>query len=496
MGSTLTLTSLFSSVATVVSMRLIQGLSLDSRTVKQGYVYFAVQGSELHGLDYIDDVIKEGAIAVVVDSSDSEVTDLIVQDCAEHDVILIRVEDIKEKMGDLAARYYGNDLNPLLVIGITGTDGKTSVSQFIAKALVLNGELAAVMGTNGWGLVDDLNESQLTTPDVIEVHRQLAALREMGVKYVCMEVSSHALDQGRVNGVEFSVAVLTNLARDHLDYHGTIENYAIAKTKLFRMEGLSAIIINADDSLGAKLIDSERKTKVVSYGLKNNSSVMASKINRSRDGLVFTVTADEKIMRVNSQLLGDFNVYNLLAVFAVLREVGVSLEKAIFALQSITSVTGRMEKLSLNEASPLVVVDFAHTPQALEQALLSIKQCCNGQIICVFGCGGDRDKGKRVLMGEISSRLADRTIITNDNPRTENPKSIACDIRKGFNENSAVEIVLDREQAVLQAIASSQGEDCLLIAGKGHENYQIIGHERYEFNDRVVVEEGLQRWAL
>ncbi len=470
----------------------ITGMTLDSRRVESGYLFFALAGQNFHGLDFVDDVFKRGASAVVVEYGEQRLTANYQRKAEKVNCRIIEVRGLAKKVGLIASRYFRNEACELNVIGITGTDGKTSVAQLLASALQFCGYESGVMGTNGWGRFGELNRSNLTTPDSIEVHRQLFELRSLGAQYVCMEVSSHALDQFRVQGVHFRVAVFTNIARDHLDYHGTVEEYAEAKSKLFEMPELNAAVINADDKLGARLISSQStRLDISSFSIHAPSDYKATNISTSRDGLSFDVCTRSNSVQLESKLLGLFNVYNLLAVFSVLKVLGIADNEIVKALKSIIAVSGRIEKFSA-PGSPLVVVDFAHTPQALEAVLKSLQAIRSDKLWCVFGCGGDRDSGKRSIMGGIAEILADEIIITNDNPRTEKPNQIAEDILVGMKDTNGVRVILDRKEAISAAIRDASAGDCVLIAGKGHEEFQIVDMNYLPFSDRAIVKDTLR----
>ncbi len=490
----MSLKELFKDFAPILDIydQVVKGLTIDSRKVKSGFVHFALSGISSHGLYYIDDVLSSKACAVVVEFDDRKLNDTIRKQAAQANCCIIEITGLAKKIGHIAARYYQNDSNTLNVVGVTGTDGKTSVAQFAAIAMQSCGYESGVIGTNGWGRPGKLNKTSLTTPDPIEAHRQLSELRNSGVRYVFMEVSSHALEQSRVQGIQFNIAVFTNIARDHLDYHGTVEKYAEAKKSLFVIPGLSAAVINADDKLGEELISSLKSDmRVIGYSIIKPSDFQAKNICVGRDGLYFEVERGNKIIQLRSTLLGLFNVYNFLAVYAVLSEVGLKEKEIINALESLTAVPGRIEKFS-GTGFPMVVVDFAHTPQALEAVLKSLRMTQCEKIWCVFGCGGDRDKGKRVLMGEIASSYSDEIIITSDNPRTEDPNQIASEIYEGTKKETSTRIVLNRYNAIETAINSASTDDCVLIAGKGHEDHQILGTNYQPFSDRDVVKKLLR----
>lgn len=469
----------------------VLGLTMNSRDCIDNGVYFALAGLTTHGLNFVEDVLKKNVIAIVVCDGDkaltSELSERIQNICT-----LVTVKDLQIQLGDIAARFYGTNDSDCKVVAVTGTDGKTSVSHFVAQALNHKVQCAGVLGTAGWGFPGELTVSALTTPDVLEVHRQLFELRSAGAQYICMEVSSHALEQGRVNGLMFTAAVLTNLARDHLDFHGTLENYANAKRKLFFKENLQAVIINADDKFGQRLIADQKITAPkYSYGYAADSTYQIKSLSSEPRGLSIQSEFDGEQYSFPTSLLGGFNAYNVLAAWAVLETLGIHKTDIQNALASLSPVIGRMEMFT-NSAGPTVVVDFAHTPQALELALSEVKKHCDGKLWCVFGCGGDRDKGKRSKMGSAASNYADYVIVTNDNPRTEDPAAITADILTGIDNPRSIEIILDREQAIRLSLGKAASNDWVVIAGKGHEDYQIFGTDRVSYSDRDLVQKVLR----
>ncbi len=466
----------------------VSGIALDSRKCRKGFVYFALQGAATHGLYYLDDVINAGVAAVVVDADDG-VLNPGMKDKITSRSRLILIPRLRETLGFLAARYFGNSRDKLTIVGVTGTDGKTSVTHFISHALNVSGRNAGVLGTIHWGVPGNYRQSSMTTPDAIEVHRQLYRIRKAGATHVCMEVSSHALDQGRVNGIEFEVAVLTNLARDHLDYHKTHRNYAKAKKRLFEWKDLPSAIINADDRFGRELIESvSDKVQTTSYGLYNEPDILAESVELGKSGLALSIKYDESLYHLNTPLIGSFNAYNVLAAFGALNALGLSSGEVSHAISRLKPVEGRMERFAASGKAN-VVIDYAHTPQALEYALRSLKEYCKGDLWCVFGCGGDRDPGKRAQMAQAAEKYASRIILTNDNPRTEDPESIVKDVISGFSGSQDVRVILERRMAIKASLDAAQVDDWVLIAGKGHEDYQIFGDRRIAYSDRAVVKE-------
>jgi len=386
----------------------------------------------------------------------------------------------------------------MLTVGVTGTNGKTSCSQWIATALSALGRPCAIVGTLGIGMPGKLVHSGFTTPDAPQLQRNLAQLKAQGAEGVAMEVSSHALHQGRVNGVDFDIAIFTNLTQDHLDYHGTFEAYEAAKARLFAWPSLKTAIVNRDDAAGQRLIESLRgKVRTIAYGVEMpadaapsaDAFLLATQVRATATGTAFHLSSDWGEADVEVGTLGTFNVSNLLSVLGVLLEVGVPFDAAIARIEKLESVNGRMERLGgrIQSDEPLVVIDYAHTPDALDKTLTALRpiaEARGGELVCMFGCGGDRDATKRPLMGEIAERLADQVVITSDNPRSEDPVAIIDQIAAGMSEAAKARRVEDRASAILQAIRSAAREDVVVLAGKGHEATQEIMGKKRAFSDQ------------
>ena len=387
----------------------------------------------------------------------------------------------------------------MTVIGVTGTNGKTSTVHLLAQALHRAGHAVATIGTLGAGLAGDVEAGARTTPDAIAVQGLLATFREKGATHVAMEVSSHALDQGRINAVAFDLAVFTNLTRDHLDYHGTMAAYGQAKARLFEWPGLAAAVINADDAFGQRLIDAARARgqRVVTYGLAS-ADISATAIAMAERGIALSIASPWGRGTVETQVVGAFNAYNLLGVLGVLVTSGVAFDEALDALAALTPPPGRMQRLG-GGGKPLVVIDYAHSPDALLQALVALRPAVAAarELVCVFGCGGDRDKGKRPEMGRIAATEADRVVVTTDNARSEAPEAIAADIVRGIRQTGARRwsLELDRGAAIRAAVAGARAGDVVLIAGKGHETYQEAQGERVPFSDGAEAAAGLAAWS-
>ncbi|HRQ66430.1 MAG TPA: UDP-N-acetylmuramoyl-L-alanyl-D-glutamate--2,6-diaminopimelate ligase, partial [Xanthomonadaceae bacterium] len=365
----------------------------------------------------------------------------------------------------------------------TGTNGKTSTVQLLAQALAALGQRPATIGTLGAGMHGAVESGQHTTPDVLSVHAMLARFRDAGASHVAMEVSSHALDQGRVDGVRFAAAVFTNLSRDHLDYHGDMRGYAAAKARLFAWPGLRHAVLNLDDEEGRLLRTVlPAGVRALGYGFAADADVRASDLSLSLDGIAFDVATPWGRGRVESRLLGAFNAHNLLAVITVLGALGHSLEDVLVLMRQLQPVHGRMNRIG-GDGRPLVVVDYAHTPDALEKALGSLRSHGGGRLLCVFGCGGERDRGKRPEMGRIAEDLADAIWITDDNPRGEDGDAIVAEVLNGLAHPARAVVERDRARAIAQAVAGAGSADIVLIAGKGHEAWQEAGGRRLPFDD-------------
>jgi len=466
----------------------LSGVHLDSQRIEPGYLFLALSGSQVHGIDYAADAVSRGAVAVLYEPTDGPL-DARISAIA---VPVLAVPELGRRASLLAARFYDHPSEALFTAGVTGTDGKTSCSHFIAQALNQAGQPCGVIGTLGFGLLDDLQSSLNTTPDPVTLQAELAAIKQRGASAVAMEVSSHALDQSRAAAVAFDLAVLTNLGRDHLDYHGDMTAYAEAKRRLFEQPGLRTAILNVDDPFGRELMATlVGRVGTVAYSLDSrliNSPcgdhwIAARSISMTAAGLSLEVSSSWGRGLVQTGLMGHFNAANLLAALAVLLSKGMGLPDALVALSGVRPVAGRMERLGGGEQS-LVVVDYAHTPMALEQVLLALRPHCKEQLWCVFGAGGDRDAGKRPLMGEVAERLADRVWITDDNPRYEDSTAIVMDILRGFRRPDSAYVERDRATAIRRAIEAAGKDDVVLIAGKGHEAYQLVAGQRIPFSDR------------
>lgn len=469
----------------------VKKLCLDSRDITDGDVFVAVPGIAQDGRDHIASALNAGAVAVLAEAEGMS---------ASPDARVVLVSDLNKQLSEIAGRFYGDPSDQLLLAGVTGTNGKTTCSHLLGQLFSLMGSPAGVIGTLGCGVVtegcSDLQSTGMTTPDAITVQSVLADYAGRGVKHVAMEVSSHSLDQFRVQALSFDTAVFTNFSRDHLDYHGDLVSYASAKMQLFAMPGLSHAVINVDDPVGAELATKlPHSVGLIGYSLLNpNSSIYAENVVLSATGVRARIHTPWGSSEINSQLLGRFNLQNLLSVIGVACVQGYPLAQVMSLVPQLKPVVGRMELVTLGDSSPVgprVVVDYAHTPDALEKALETLREHSDGKLWCVFGCGGDRDQGKRSQMGEVASRLADRLVVTSDNPRSEDPEAIIADICGGVTATADARTCVDRAEAIQLAIESAGDGDTVLIAGKGHETYQLMGAQRLPFSDQ-----GQSRLAL
>lgn len=469
----------------------ISNLTLNSNEVIQNSLFIALEGANHHGLNYAKSAIEKGAVAVLFDKNDQELADEIL---ANVNVLKIGVENLAQNLGNFAARFYENPSQQLNVIGITGTNGKTSCSQFLAQAL----ENSGVIGTLGWGKVGALQTTLNTTPDALAIQKMLATLQNAGCENVAMEVSSHGLAQGRTNGVRFKGAIFTNFSRDHLDYHKTMDAYLETKLKLFNAPQLEFAVINLDDEVSDKIIAAiPENIDIIGVTIENKIAprgqiLNAKNINLNLSGIQFEVEWQNQKQACHVPLIGKFNLENALCVLATLLKLGLDLTDAAKRLQNLKPVAGRMEKFGGENNQPLVIVDYAHTPDALEKVLHSLRAHTKGELNIVFGCGGNRDKGKRAQMGRVAEELANNIIITDDNPRFESSEDIVQDILSGFFNNEA-KVIYDRKIAIQRAIQHATAQDCVLIAGKGHEDYQDINGEKLPFSDSQCVREALAK---
>ncbi|MEZ5484172.1 MAG: UDP-N-acetylmuramoyl-L-alanyl-D-glutamate--2,6-diaminopimelate ligase [Lysobacteraceae bacterium] len=494
MSASMSLSALLAGIADVPPSHdvTVNGLSANSLELSRGDAFVALQGFSSHGLRFAAQARAAGANAILFEPP---LPAEFEGEAANHD--LQPVPGLRAKLGRIADRFHAEPSATLSVVGVTGTNGKTSTVQLLAQALHDADAPAGTIGTLGSGLYPDIQAGERTTPDVVAVHRLLAGLRDQGATFVAMEVSSHALDQGRVDGVRFDIAVFSNLTQDHLDYHGDMASYGAAKARLFQRPELRAAVVNLDDAFGRELFAalpaSLRRVGVSAVG-RSDAALRAEDLQLDGNGIAFALVGDNGRASVTSPLLGRFNIDNLLAVAGCLHSLDWPLAKIAASLSRLSPVHGRMSRLGGGE-QPLLVIDYAHTPDALAQSLQSLRSHTQGRLICVFGCGGERDRGKRPLMAAAAESLADRVIVTDDNPRNENGDAIVTEIMAGFRDAGAVQVVRDREQAIRLAVSEARAGDVLLIAGKGHEPYQESGGVRRPFEDLEVARRALEERA-
>jgi UDP-N-acetylmuramoyl-L-alanyl-D-glutamate--2,6-diaminopimelate ligase len=480
------LSRLLAGIAPVARDVAVSDLTLDSREVRAGSAFLACRGARRHGLEFAADVARSGAVAILWEPDGATRPPQL-----DSGIVLAEVPGLSQRASELADRFFAAPSRALSVLGVTGTNGKTTCAWLLAQALTACGRPAAYLGTLGSAFGGELVAGEMTTPDAITVQRQLAGFRARGAQGVAMEVSSHGLAQGRVAAVHFEAAVFTNLTRDHLDFHGDMHRYGAAKASLFERGGLGLRVLNVDDAFGAQLAARFPGRIACSRVARPAEApfVLARDIEYGGTGTAFALESSFGGAQVETPLLGEFNVDNVLAVLAVLLGRGVALDAAVAALRGLAAPSGRLETFTA-PGRPTAVVDYAHTPDALEKALQVLRRHCSGRLTVVFGCGGDRDRGKRPEMGAIAARGADRIVLTDDNPRTEDGDAIVADIRAGLGAREA-SVIRDRRAAILDALAHAAAGDLVLVAGKGHEDYQVIGTEKRHFSDQQVLRAAL-----
>ncbi|WP_340649559.1 UDP-N-acetylmuramoyl-L-alanyl-D-glutamate--2,6-diaminopimelate ligase [Pseudoxanthomonas winnipegensis] len=496
MSRAMALSTLLPDVPAVPAGLIVHGLTQDSRSVRPGDAFVAIgpvdnSPSTWHGLGFVEQARAAGAAAILFEPP--------APDTLPAPADAIAVPGLRDRLGTMADTFYGHPSRQMTVVGVTGTNGKTSFVQLLGQAWHMLGVTGGSIGTLGAGLYGQVQPTGFTTPLVLQTHALLAQLHEAGAQAVAMEVSSHALVQTRVDAVAFDVAVFTNLTRDHLDYHGTMEGYGAAKARLFQRAGLRAAVVNLDDAFGAtlpgKLADGVQLVGVSALGAAQ-AAVQARDVVLDASGIGFSLALGDAVHPVRSPLLGRFNVDNLLAVAGVLHATGIAPARIAQVLGQLRPIHGRMNRLGGVDGQPLVVIDYAHTPDALQQALTSLRGHLEGRLICVFGCGGDRDRGKRPQMARIAQQHADAVIVTDDNPRSEDGDAIVADIVAGFDAHGArFEVQRDRARAIAHAVSQAQAGDIVLIAGKGHEPYQEVHGVRHAFDDTVQARAALEARA-
>lgn len=454
----------------------ITGITKDSREVKEGFVFFATESSR----SYVDEATKKGAAAIISDAEP-----------AGNLPCLVIIKEPRLLLGRMAARFYGYPSRSMHIIGVTGTNGKTTVTYIIESILRAASESVGVMGTITYRYNGQVLKGQTTTPESTDIQRLFADMKAAGTKYVAMEVSSHALDQGRVEGVEFDGAIFTNLTHDHLDYHRDFDDYRDAKKRLFHQHLQASskenryAILNIDDPVAAEF-SCEPPVTDYTYSVRRSADAHLTSFHEDISGLRLGVSVMGKQFSLRTGLLGIFNAANILAAGLFGHAAGIPVDTIREGVESLRGVPGRLERVE-NERGIPIFVDYAHTPDALRKTLGTLKALTGGRLVVVFGCGGERDRAKRPVMGRIASELADFAIITSDNPRREDPKTIIEEIRRGVVGN-AHHIIEDRREAIAEAIRMATNRDVVIVAGKGHEDYQIIGTEIHRFSDREVIE--------
>ncbi len=465
----------------------ISGVVMDSRQVEPGFAFVAVRGGSGHGMQHAEDAVRRGAVAIVHDGGFEN---------GDIDIPMVRFEGLGQRLGELASRFWAASSEDMTIAAVTGTNGKTSVAHFLAQAWERVHGRSGLIGTLGYGPFDALEKASHTTPDPFTLNRVLAECMDSGADHLAMEVSSHALEQGRIDTVQVDAAIFTNLSRDHLDYHQDMEAYAAAKRRLFTDHAPRFSVINRDDMTGRRWIrELQGGQEVLSYGLMPGAELTAEILGMDADGMALRLHSPWGDADLRSGLLGKFNALNLLATGGALCLLGLSWEETVRELELIKPVPGRMRRLGGAPGQPVVVIDYAHTPDALSQSLAAVRDHLAGRLICVFGCGGNRDRGKRAQMGQVAASQADALVVTSDNPRFESVNSIINDVLRGIEDRGAVTVEPDRATAIRAAIDAAGPGDIVLVAGKGHERWQEIQGQRIPFSDEATVRAVLEAAA-
>jgi UDP-N-acetylmuramoyl-L-alanyl-D-glutamate--2,6-diaminopimelate ligase len=472
--------------------RTLYGLALDSRLVRPHFLFLACRGTHSHGRQFIDLAVNQQAAAVLCDAD--EFSYALIQDKTP----CFYIPNLTKYIGELASFFFNHPSRELNIFGVTGTNGKTSISHFIAQLLSqYYHHRCALIGTLGYGYYGESLQPSLTTPDAVTLQAFFAQCRAENVHHLVMEVSSHALDQGRVEAVNFKTAILSNVTQDHLDYHGNMENYIQAKQKLFQFDSLHYAVLNADDEVSLRFQEKlPKQVKALRYSLYNLKAELHAHLlgQDAVRGYHLRIRSPWGVGEMYSHLYGHFNINNLLAAAGCLLLEGFNFDELLENLSQIKPVIGRMERFKSTQSElPTVIVDYAHTPDALSKTLTALRERCQGQLWCVFGCGGNRDKSKRSLMGQAAKLNADKVIITDDNPRHESSEAIIADILTAWSKHDPLpKVIPQRQEAMTYAIHSAAANDLVLIAGKGHETYQIIGDISHPFSDREIVQQLLE----
>ncbi len=483
------LSDLLKDVVTVPTSKDMQitGISEYSADVISGDLFIATSG-----LQYSADAIANGAVAIICESH-GEVETLRM----DSTIPMFPCNNLAGFVGDIAARFYGEINADIKTIAVTGTDGKSSVAHLVAQALEQSDQRCGLIGTLGYGRLANLSEATHTTPPIARIAREYFKFNEMGCTAVAMEASSHGIQQGRLSNVPIHTAVLTNITRDHLDYHKSVEDYIQAKAGLFFTHQPENAVINLDDAIGRQWCEQlDSLVAVITFSLGNvEADVYAIDVQYLQNATMMKLSIKGKETHVHVPLLGEFNVLNVLAVAAILLSLGKNHQQIEQALNKLDAVPGRMQRVSVQKGTVAVVVDYAHTPAALFAALNAVREHCVGKLICVFGCGGNRDAGKRSQMGKIASRYSDHAVITSDNPRNEKPQDIIDEIISGCVNKDSYTVIVDRKQAIEYALQMASANDAVLIAGKGHEKYQYIKDQKLAFDDVEIAAKQLARLA-
>ena len=462
---------------------VITGIEHDSRKVQQGTLFVCIPGVHVDGHKFIPQAVAAGASAIVTTREDVEVP---------QGIAVLRVKELQPALDTIVPYFHDYPARKMRVVGITGTNGKTTTSYITRAILRKAGYKVGLIGTIQIMIEDEVLPIHNTTPDVVELQHTLAMMRDKGMDYVVMEVSSHALDQNRVAGIEFDTAVFTNLTQDHLDYHKTFDNYLAAKKILFL--NAKKAVVNVDDPYADRIMEG-LSIPILTFGVRDRADLSATNIDITTRGVQFDLHTPVGDCRMNLPIPGLFSVFNAMGSVGLALSIGLPLDRIKEGLESMTSVSGRLEPVSAGKNVPFsVFVDYAHTPDALENVLKTIREFAKRRVICVFGCGGNRDRAKRPIMGEIAGRFSDLAIITSDNPRNENPMDIIDTIEEGVKRSGTHYLVIEnRRDAIAHALELAEPEDVVLIAGKGHENYQEINGTKYHFDDKEIVEELLRK---
>jgi UDP-N-acetylmuramoyl-L-alanyl-D-glutamate--2,6-diaminopimelate ligase len=468
-----------------VEEMVIETIACDSRVKQHQGLFVALSGFKSNGEDFIKDAVAQGAIVVAKKESGRTLSNYYIPDA----VVVLDVEDPKTFLREVALRFYDHPSKKVRTIGVTGTNGKTTITYLLESIFKANHQASAVIGTVNYRIAGQVYPSKNTTPGFLENQSHLAFLAGSQIPYCVMEVSSHALDQGRVDGIDFVSAIFTNLTQDHLDYHKDMDSYFKAKAILFERLGQSgSAIINIDDPYGQRLLCLSTGRNVT-YAIKSQADVKATKINSSLKGMMIDIAFPHGQLSLSTRFIGEHNVYNILAACACAFKEGIALDKIKEGIEELSHVPGRLEPVDAHQ-NFFVFIDYAHTPDGLINVLKALRTVSTNKIILVFGCGGDRDRTKRPQMGKAACELADYSIITSDNPRSEEPKAIIEEIKSGFNKSN-YEIIVDRTQAIGAALKMAKPQEIVLIAGKGHENYQIFKDKTIPFNEPHIVKEFL-----